>query len=101
MRPAGFGIALSGGGFRASFFHLGVLARLAEIDALRSMEILSTVSGGSILGGALYLKLKRLLESKEDGEIRRQDYLQCLRGCPNQRPNARAGEPSRQCADGG
>jgi predicted acylesterase/phospholipase RssA len=79
MRPAGFGIALSGGGFRASFFHLGVLARLAEIDALRSMEILSTVSGGSILGGALYLKLKRLLESKEDGEIRRQDYLQCLR----------------------
>jgi NTE family protein len=28
-------LALSGGGFRASFFHLGVLARLAEMGLLR------------------------------------------------------------------
>ncbi|MCG6926484.1 MAG: patatin family protein, partial [Acidobacteria bacterium] len=28
------GIALSGGGFRASFFHIGVLAKLAELDLL-------------------------------------------------------------------
>src|SRR5690606_15713791 len=29
------GLALSGGGFRASFYHLGLLARLAELDVLR------------------------------------------------------------------
>lgn len=29
------GLALSGGGFRASLFHIGVLARLAERDLLR------------------------------------------------------------------
>jgi len=44
------GLGLSGGGFRASFFHLGVLARLAEVDALRDVQVLSSVSGGSIVG---------------------------------------------------
>ncbi len=32
-----FGLGLSGGGFRASFFHIGVLAKLAELDLLRHM----------------------------------------------------------------
>ena len=35
------GIALSGGGFRASLFHIGVLAALAEKDELRKIEIIS------------------------------------------------------------
>jgi hypothetical protein len=34
------GLALSGGGFRASFFHLGVLAFLAERNVLRNIEVL-------------------------------------------------------------
>ena len=34
------GLALSGGGFRASLFHIGVLARLAELDVLRQVEVL-------------------------------------------------------------
>lgn len=38
------GLALSGGGFRASLYHLGVLARLAESDVLRHVETLSCVS---------------------------------------------------------
>jgi predicted acylesterase/phospholipase RssA len=58
------GLALSGGGFRASFYHLGVLARLAELDVLRHVEVLSCVSGGSIVGACYWLKLrKRLIES--------------------------------------
>lgn len=69
------GLALSGGGFRASFFHLGVLARLAEMDALGSVEVLSTVSGGSIVGAHYYLALKALLQRKPDGALGRQDYL--------------------------
>ena len=58
------GLALSGGGFRAALFHIGVLARLAELDLLRQVQVLSTVSGGSIVGAMYYLKLKQLLEDK-------------------------------------
>lgn len=47
------GLALSGGGFRAAAFHLGVLKRLEELGLLHRVEALSTVSGGSITG-ALY-----------------------------------------------
>ena len=57
------GLALSGGGFRASFFHIGVLARMAEIGKLRRVEVISTVSGGSIVGAMYYVKLKKLYET--------------------------------------
>jgi len=69
------GLALSGGGFRASFYHIGVLARMAELGMLRHVESLSTVSGGSIVGAAYYLLLKNLLQSKTDSEITDQDYV--------------------------
>ena len=69
------GLALSGGGFRASLFHIGVLARLAESNVLRHVEVLSCVSGGSIVGAHYYLKLRRLLQSKEDHEITDADYV--------------------------
>ncbi len=73
------GLALSGGGFRASFYHLGVLARLAELDALKDIEVLSTVSGGSIVGALYYLKIKELLETKKDSEITKKDYIRIVR----------------------
>jgi predicted acylesterase/phospholipase RssA len=69
------GLALSGGGYRASLFHIGVLARLAECNVLRRIEVLSCVSGGSILGAHYYLKLRRLLQSKPDGQIEDVDYV--------------------------
>ena len=47
-------LALSGGGFRATVFHLGVLARLAEEDQLENVTYLSTVSGGSLCVGLVY-----------------------------------------------
>jgi predicted acylesterase/phospholipase RssA len=59
------GLALSGGGFRASLFHIGVLAKLAELDVLRRVEVLSCVSGGSIIGAHYYLQLRELLETTE------------------------------------
>lgn len=68
------GLALSGGGLRASFFHAGVLARLAETGWLRRVSVISTVSGGSIIGALYYLYLKRLLESKPDERITDGDY---------------------------
>jgi hypothetical protein len=45
-----FGLALSGGGFRAAAYHLGVLKRLRELGLLAQIDVLSTVSGGSITG---------------------------------------------------
>jgi predicted acylesterase/phospholipase RssA len=69
------GLALSGGGFRASLFHIGVFARLAELDLLRHVEVLSCVSGGSIVGASYYLKLRELLQTKEEAAITREDYV--------------------------
>jgi len=70
------GLALSGGGFRASLFHIGVLAKLAELDLLRHVEVISCVSGGSIIGAFYYLELKKLLES---GKTTHADYLRMVR----------------------
>jgi predicted acylesterase/phospholipase RssA len=72
------GLALSGGGFRASFFHIGVLAALAELDALRHVEVLSCVSGGSIVGAYYYLEIRKLLQENEDGTISREKYIQIV-----------------------
>jgi NTE family protein len=60
------GLALSGGGFRASIFHLGVLRRLAESSWLSQIDIISTVSGGSILGAFLALHWHRLVGREQD-----------------------------------
>jgi predicted acylesterase/phospholipase RssA len=73
------GLALSGGGFRASLFHIGVLASLAENDALKNVEIISCVSGGSIIGAYYYLKLKKVLEENTDDCINRNHYLQIVK----------------------
>lgn len=73
------GLALSGGGFRASLFHIGVLAKLAELDVLRHVEVLSCVSGGSIVGAYYYLEVKRLLEQKTDADITHADYLELVK----------------------
>ncbi len=43
------GLSLSGGGFRATVFHLGVLARLAEEGLMEEVTCVSTVSGGQPL----------------------------------------------------
>jgi integrative and conjugative element protein (TIGR02256 family) len=43
------GVALSGGGFRAVAFHLGVLRALHDRGVLDRVEVISSVSGGSII----------------------------------------------------
>ncbi|MHC2623874.1 NTE family protein [Bradyrhizobium huanghuaihaiense] len=44
------GLALSGGGSRAMAFHLGCLRALDQLGLLRRIDVLSTVSGGSVIG---------------------------------------------------
>jgi predicted acylesterase/phospholipase RssA len=46
------GLALSGGGSRAMAFHCGLLIALDDIGLLKKVNVLSTVSGGSVLGAA-------------------------------------------------
>ncbi|MDH3844623.1 MAG: patatin-like phospholipase family protein [Myxococcales bacterium] len=68
----GIGLCLSGGGYRAMLFHVGVLWRLAELGylgtadrtgkfgPLGSLERISSVSGGSITSAVLGLAWKDL-----------------------------------------
>lgn len=55
-RPTdGLALCLSGGGYRAMLFHVGVLWRLNEAGILPELDRISSVSGGSITAGALAL----------------------------------------------
>ena len=47
------GLALCGGGFRATAFHLGVFRKLESMGILWKLDLLSCVSGGSIAGAFL------------------------------------------------
>ncbi|RDB07809.1 patatin-like phospholipase family protein [Runella aurantiaca] len=49
------GVALSGGGYRAAAFHIGALKKLYELNILQRIDVLSTISGGSITGAAYCL----------------------------------------------
>ena len=57
------GLAISGGGIRSASFALGVLQSLDENNKLRSIDYLSTVSGGGYIGASLtwfnYLNKKK------------------------------------------
>ncbi len=58
--PAGIGLCLSGGGYRAMLFHVGVIFRLNELGLLSQLARISSVSGGSITAGVLGLNWKNL-----------------------------------------
>lgn len=44
------GLSLSGGGYRATIYHLGTLKKLKELEILDKVDVISTNSGGSITG---------------------------------------------------
>ena len=54
------GLALSGGGYRASLFHVGALWRLSEMGWLSKLDEITSVSGGSIAAAYLGLHWKDL-----------------------------------------
>ena len=64
------GLALSGGGFRAAAFHLGVFKKLQELGLLWKIDLLTCVSGGSIAGGFLALNW-----GKDDAIDKLETYL--------------------------
>ncbi|MDR7371480.1 patatin-like phospholipase family protein [Flavobacterium aquidurense] len=50
------GLSLSGGGYRAAIYHLGTLRKLREMGILEKVDVISTISGGSITGACYGLK---------------------------------------------
>ncbi len=60
------GLALSGGGFRATLFHLGVVKLLRDTGLLPSIRRIGAVSGGSILAAHLVLHWDRYIGSEEE-----------------------------------
>jgi NTE family protein len=56
----GLGLCLSGGGYRAMLFHAGALCRLNEAGLLAKLDMVSSVSGGSIAAGLLAVLWPRL-----------------------------------------
>ncbi len=55
-------LCLSGGGYRAMVFHIGAIWRLYETGLLKTLQRISSVSGGSITAGVLALKWKTLAQ---------------------------------------
>lgn len=60
------GLALSGGGFRATIFHLGMIRFLREANILPSVTHVASVSGGSILAAHLVLNWHRYTDSLKE-----------------------------------
>ena len=59
MTPDGkkIGLAFSGGGYRAAAYHIGVLRTLHRLGILDKVDVISSVSGGSIIAAYFALHL--------------------------------------------
>ncbi|MBX3619865.1 MAG: patatin-like phospholipase family protein [Rhizobacter sp.] len=67
-------LSLSGGGFRAAFYHLGALHALATQGRLRELKLLVTISGGSIAAGFF---LQEWLAAAREGTVGDEALAQC------------------------
>lgn len=76
---AGTALCLSGGGYRAMVFHIGVVWRLYESGKLTSLKRISSVSGGSITAGVLALKWNRLIAAAADRAKFEREFVTPLR----------------------
>ena len=52
-----FGLSLSGGGYRATTYHIGTFRKLKELGLLDKIDVISSNSGGSITGATYMLHL--------------------------------------------
>ncbi|MBX3306943.1 MAG: patatin-like phospholipase family protein [Nitrospira sp.] len=76
---------LSGGGFRATFFHLGVIRFLKDSGQLPNIKHISAVSGGSILAAHLVLNWERYLKDEESFDKAVEELLNFARFDPRGR----------------
>ena len=95
----GTALCLSGGGYRAMVFHIGVLWRLYEAGLLGSLKRISSVSGGSITAGVLALKWRRL--SFDPARLSGDDFVPEVVApvrAPRRRDDRRRCDHPRHCA---
>lgn len=77
------GLALSGGGSRAAAFHCGTLLGLEEVGATHEIDVVSSVSGGSVFAAAWMAALWKSTSVRDfitfmQGELKRGFVLRSL-----------------------
>src|SRR5579872_818107 len=73
------GMALSGGGFRATLHHLGLVRFLRDAGILPRVTHIASVSGGSILGAHLVLNWDRYNGSASEFDSAASEILAFVR----------------------
>jgi predicted acylesterase/phospholipase RssA len=73
------GLALSGGGFRATFYHLGLVRFLRDAGILSRVSQITSVSGGSVFAAHLMLNWGRYNGSPEDFEAAASELIAFVR----------------------
>src|SRR3954469_19988873 len=73
------GLALSGGGFRASLYHLGLLRFLRDGGILPRISHITSVSGGSTFAAHLVLNWDRYNGSPGDFDAAASELLAFMR----------------------
>jgi Patatin-like phospholipase len=66
-RPSSLALTLSGGGFRATLFHLGAIRFLYEANLLKDVGCICSASGGSVLAAHVVLNWDRYLKWDKQG----------------------------------
>jgi predicted acylesterase/phospholipase RssA len=73
------GLALSGGGFRASLYHLGLVRFLRDAGQLSRVTHITSVSGGSVLAAHLVLNWDRYNGSPSEFDAAASELLSFVR----------------------
>jgi predicted acylesterase/phospholipase RssA len=73
------GLALSGGGFRASLYHLGLLRFLRDAGLLSQVTHITSVSGGSIMAAHLALNWDRYTGDAREFDAAASEFLDFVR----------------------
>jgi predicted acylesterase/phospholipase RssA len=73
------GLALSGGGFRVSLYHLGLVRFLRDAGILSQVSHITSVSGGSILAAHLLLNWDRYNGSPSEFDAAASEFLSFMR----------------------
>lgn len=73
------GLALSGGGFRATLYHLGLVRFLRDAGVLPNVSHITAVSGGSIVAAHLALNWERYNGSPEEFDATATELISLVR----------------------
>jgi predicted acylesterase/phospholipase RssA len=73
------GLALSGGGFRATLYHLGVIRYLRDTKMLSEISHITCVSGGSIMATHLVLNWDRYNGTEQEFDKAAEELLDFIR----------------------